>query len=222
MEMTVQGGGPSHGSRVTIVGCGPGSEVYLTDQARRAVAKAELLVGSRYLLALFQDGPAERWEIDGNIEATLELVAERWLKQKVVVLVGGDPGLFSLARALRRHLGDATCEVIPGISAVQLACARVGIDWHDLRVVSAHGRTPEQDVVEITRAGRVAVLLGHTPLGWLRQLADVAAHSGHRAVLCQDLSWPEERIDEVKVQDLLTMNYSPRSLLLLLREESSP
>ena len=40
---------------IFVVGCGPGAAEYLTDAARRAVAEADSLVGSRRLLALFAE-----------------------------------------------------------------------------------------------------------------------------------------------------------------------
>jgi precorrin-6y C5,15-methyltransferase (decarboxylating) CbiE subunit len=211
---------PQTEQRVRIVGCGPGSATLVTPEARRAVAEADLIVGAPGLQALFEHSTAERQPIGRALDATVELVAERRQRQRVVVLVSGDPGLFSLAARLRRCLGATACDVVPGISAVQLGCARLGLDWHDLLVVSAHGRTPPQQPDEIVCASRIAVLLGHTPKPWLQQLAGAVQRSGHRAVLCQNLSLAEERIDDVRIEDLLALPYSPRSLLLLVREEA--
>ena len=45
------------GPAIVIVGCGPGSPDYLTPLARRAVERAEVLVGASRLLDLFAEHP---------------------------------------------------------------------------------------------------------------------------------------------------------------------
>ena len=54
-------------NKITIVGCGPGSPLYVTEAARQAVAGADVLVGSRRLLELFPQWPAERIVVDADI-----------------------------------------------------------------------------------------------------------------------------------------------------------
>ena len=57
-----------------------------------------------------------------------------------VVLASGDPGFFGIVRALRaRGIRPA---VLPAVSSVALAFARLGLDWDDALVLSAHGRDP--------------------------------------------------------------------------------
>ena len=44
---------------ITIVGCGPGSQEYLTPAAIGAVEKADLLIGTERLLRLFSAKPSQ-------------------------------------------------------------------------------------------------------------------------------------------------------------------
>ncbi len=130
-------------AKLWIVGCGPGSVRYVTDAAHEAAAGADVLVGGKRLLALFPDGSAERISVGANIGAVMEqIVARRAAGQRVVVLVGGDPGLHSLAQNVIRLVGRPCCEVVPAVSSVQVAFARLGMDWSDARILSAHGRIP--------------------------------------------------------------------------------
>ena len=131
---------------LSIVGCGPGSALYVTEAARRAVAGADVLAGGKRLMELFPDCHAERILVDADIPAVLEqIAARRAAGRKIAVLVSGDPGLHSLAQNVIRHFGREHCEVVPAVSSVQVAFARLGIDWADARIVSAHGRIPEID-----------------------------------------------------------------------------
>ena len=78
---------------LSIVGCGPGSAQYVTEAARQAVARADVLVGGNRLMELFPDCPAERILVQCDIAALLEQIATRHAAgQKIAVLVSGDPG----------------------------------------------------------------------------------------------------------------------------------
>ena len=59
---------------LVVVGCGPGSAAYLTDAAREAVADAEVLLGSRRLLALFAASAGQRVAIEGDVAAALAAI----------------------------------------------------------------------------------------------------------------------------------------------------
>ena len=72
-----------------------------------------------------------------------QIAARRAAGRRVAVLVSGDPGLYSLAQNVVRRFGREHCEVVPAVSSVQVAFARLGLDWADARILSAHGRTPD-------------------------------------------------------------------------------
>ena len=75
------------------------------------------------------------------------------------MLVGGDPGLYSLAQRVVRRFGREQCEVVPAVSSVQVAFSRLGIDWADARILSAHGRTPDATAADLQRIDKIAVLV---------------------------------------------------------------
>ena len=63
----------------------------------------------------------------------------------VVVMVSGDPGYYSMLDALRRTFPPEQMAVIPGISSIQFAFARLALPWHDARLLSFHGREPRAE-----------------------------------------------------------------------------
>ena len=58
-------------AKLSIVGCGPGSARYVTEAARQAVARADVLVGGKRLMELFPDCSAERILVGADISRTL-------------------------------------------------------------------------------------------------------------------------------------------------------
>jgi precorrin-6y C5,15-methyltransferase (decarboxylating) CbiE subunit len=180
---------------IAIVGCGPGAAEYLTEAARRAVAAAEVMVGSRRLLDLFGSSDCLRAVVEGDVAAVLGTIeTHRAAGRRIAVLVSGDPGLFSLARQVTERFGRANCRIVPAVSAVQAAFASLGADWQDARILSAHGRTPHVTADELRGLDKLAIL-GGTPqaLQWTAWAAGVL-EATHDAWLCEDLTLPGERI----------------------------
>lgn len=130
---------------ITIIGCGPGSPDHITPAAVDAARSAEVLIGTDRLLHFFTDADAEKIPVGSAVEETLDRVGERFGHKQIAVLVSGDPGLFSLARLVIQRFGREHCRVIPGVSSVQVAFARLGLDWGDAIILSAHKQDPDID-----------------------------------------------------------------------------
>lgn len=205
--------------KIFIVGCGPGSPDYLTAAARRIIEEAGVILGARRLLDLFPGLKSKRIIMEKDTKAILrEIAAHR--ERRVAVLVTGDPGLYSLASLVIRRFGRGACEVMPGISSVQTAFARLGLPWHDAKIISAHAAAPGFDGEELSACGKIAVLAGDDGLPErLETVARFMIEKGYRIFLCEDLTLPEERIRETDAADLKTNRLSRRAVILIVRKD---
>jgi len=210
MEMTTQ--------NIVIVGCGPGSPDYVSEAARRAVAGADVVVGSRRLVGLFPEHAGPVILVDAHVDALLaQIDALRRSGRNVAVLVSGDPGLFSLSSRIVKRFGVAACRVIPAVSSVQAAFARLGLDWSDARIESAHGRTPPSTGEDLSRCDKIAVLVGGRPaLDWAAATC-AALESTHAAFLAENLTLPEERVCEVSPGQLAAADPAALSVVVFVR-----
>ncbi|MDD3801474.1 MAG: precorrin-6y C5,15-methyltransferase (decarboxylating) subunit CbiE [Desulfuromonas thiophila] len=203
---------------IIIAGCGPGHADYLTTAVRNAVADTDVLVGARHLLELFPEVKATRLTVGADIPAVLTAM-EQHRDQRMVVLVSGDSGLFSLARRVQQHFGREQCRLIPGISSVQVACARLGIDWNDLRIVSAHGRAPEATVDELRHWRKIAILAGtHAASEWAADLLE-ALGAEYRAMVCENLTLAEEKIHPCDAATLRQASLASHTIIMLQHQE---
>ena len=122
--------------RLRIVGLGPGPSCWLTPEAAEALASAEDLVGYGPYLARHAALPHQRIHAsDNRVEGerarlALQLAASG---RDVAVVSGGDPGVFAMAAAVVEALEQMPVEarglevaVLPGVSAVLAAAARLG------------------------------------------------------------------------------------------------
>jgi precorrin-6Y C5,15-methyltransferase (decarboxylating) len=175
---------------LTVIGCDggplpPGAAAALS---AAALSGAGLLVGgARHLAAV--DGPpgAERIVL-GDVAAAVRRLAAH--DGPAVVLASGDPGFFGIVRALRR--AGLTPVVLPAVSSVAHAFARLGEPWDDAVVVSAHGRDLRRAVNVCRAHRRVAVLTA--PGAGPRELAAALRGVPRRIVVASRLGTPGERI----------------------------
>ncbi|MDX6718345.1 MAG: precorrin-2 C20-methyltransferase / precorrin-3B C17-methyltransferase [Solirubrobacteraceae bacterium] len=143
---------------VTVVGLGPAGAQWLTPEAQAELAAADDLVGyETYLQRVPRRRGQRRHPSDNRVEAqrarhALELAAAG---ARVAVVSSGDPGIFAMAAAVFEQVdaddGPAGVEVrvVPGLSAMQAAAARVGAPLgHDFCVISLSDQLKPWEVVE--------------------------------------------------------------------------
>ena len=93
------------GSKVFIVGMGDDGLVGLTDQARQIVRRAELIFGSEQTLSRVGDVPAEKVVMGTDLREIARRVENEMVRKRVVVLAGGDPLFYGVARYLCDRIG---------------------------------------------------------------------------------------------------------------------
>ena len=210
-------------NKVTIVGCGPGSKKFITGYAMQQIINAEVLIGSRRLLSLFPDADADTYVLSNNYKLLItRIVSLSKKRKKVVVLVSGDPGFFSYSKLIVDKLGVEKCEVIPGISSIQMAFAKIGRTWNDACFMSLHGRSGKlaSVVKKITDNEKVAVLTDNS--NNVKLIAKKLLETGvkeRKIFVCENLSLEEERIREFDVSSILKIRVSDLNVIIFLDEE---
>jgi cobalt-precorrin-7 (C5)-methyltransferase len=205
--------------RIKIVGMGPGSPDFITPAARRAVEQSDLLIGAGHLLALFPDVQGERLAVGRDVEAALSAITSAGSNRQVAILVSGDPGLLSLGRLVLARFGRAACEVIPGVSSMQVAFARLGLEWSDARIVDVHGQVPAMSAAALAATDKVALLLGCARAGaWLEEVS-AAVRTSHRFIACERLSSADETIRALDASELGGLAAARQTIVLAIRKE---
>ena len=204
------------------MGCGPGSKKYLTGYAMQHIIHAEVLIGSRRLLSLFPDTDADTYVLSNNYKLLITRIVSLSKKKKVVVLVSGDPGFFSYSKLIVDKIGNEKCEVIPGVSSVQLAFAKIGRTWNDACFMSLHGRSGKlaSVVKKITDNDKVAVLTDNS--NNVKLIAKKLIETGikeRKIFVCENLSLEKERIREFDVSSILKIRISDLNVIIFLDEE---
>lgn len=203
--------------QITVVGCGPGSPEYVTPAAIAAVEKADLLIGTERLVRLFSPRPRQSVVVNSTVEQALDAIEQRPECKNVAVLVTGDPGIFSLARLVIECFGREQCRVIPGISSIQTAFARLGLGWADSKILSAHKDDPDPDD-SLVRSDKVAVLLGREgSLQWVADHIVDNVPTDRRVFVCENLTLDDESVREARREELRDLHVSSRTVVLIIK-----
>ena len=200
---------------VTLIGLGGGTACGMTAEAARALEEAEVLIGARRMLAAASESRAEKFA-EYRAEEILAIIRENENKS-IAVLFSGDTGFYSGAARLIGLLEreEITFRVLPGLSSVQLLAARIGRPWQDWNLVSAHG-TECDPVREVEKGKDVFFLTGgkETPGSICWELAE-AGYGELRAVVGEELGYPEERVRRGSVRELAGEEFKGLSVLLV-------
>ncbi|HIP34513.1 MAG TPA: cobalt-precorrin-7 (C(5))-methyltransferase [Methanothermococcus okinawensis] len=200
--------------KVYIVGIGPGSKEYLTLKAVETVKNADIVVGSKRALELF-DIEEDKWYIlSKNIVEDLKKVIEYAKKEKksVVILSTGDPCFSGLLKTLLKYniVNREDIEVIPGISSIQVAASKLKISWEDYHILTLHGKEENRKVLlDLIKDNKKVIFLPNKNLKEdIEYLIENGVDENKEIVICENLTYPKERIIECKLKEVLHLNLS--------------
>lgn len=194
-------------NKLYIIGVGPGAGGYLLPVALKRIREADCLIGARRALDLFPEFKKEKVCFDGRLSRVVPYLKKHREDKKIAVLVSGDPGLYSLAQTIAKQFKNNEYEVIPGISSLQLAFARIGESWQDVKIISLHGRKISSEILaEIKNSPKVFIFTdADFPPNALASFLLDKGIKNRRVVVLENLSYPEEKIMDSDLKNLSKM-----------------
>ena len=204
--------------KVHVFGVGEDGVLSMNLKAMRLLQDAEWIFGPERLLAFFPNHDAKKIPIQSNLKEIAEMIQSNLGRRQMAVLASGDPNFYGIARDLVEQLGKEAVEVIPNVSAMQLAFARIKESWEEAYLGSIRNR-PIEEVIEPVRHAVKAGLITDA-LNSPSALAAVLLEQGIRnrtAYLCENLGEGDERVTAFDLEQLPGRSFSPRTILILLK-----
>ena len=199
--------------KVCFVGAGPGDPELITLKAKRMIETADVIVYSGSLLnpKLLDYAKKDAKLIDAakiDREKIFEILRDEAKKGKFAIrLHDGDPALFSAIREQIDKLEeeDIECEVIPGISALFAAAARLNLELtlpgvtQTVIITRAELRTPVPDRERISElAKHKTTIVFYLSVHLVDQLVKELLTGGYTketpAAVVYRASWADERV----------------------------
>ena len=140
---------------IVVVGIGADGMPGLSAASRTELQSATVIYGSKRQLDLLDDTvTARRREWPSPMLPALQTLLDGH-KDDVHVVASGDPLLHGIGGTLIRLYGSEQVRVLPHVSSVTLACARMGWTLHDTEVISLVTAQPH---TAVRRGGKAIVL----------------------------------------------------------------
>ena len=123
-------------NEIIVAGVGTGALEHLTHEVSRAIKDADVIVSNSRFVKIIPDG--KKFIELTNIKETFTRIQDE--QGKILILVSGDTGLYSLLPLVKNFFNDKNIKVLAGLSSLQILCAKSCEVWTDAKIFSGHGR----------------------------------------------------------------------------------
>ena len=214
-------------------------------RGKEIIMKADVILASERLFDVFKryeefELVRDKTEVINNVDATMNFVKSHLssLKSHAVILASGDPLFCGIGRRMVEEFGKEAVEIVPDLSSVQLAFARIKEPWDDAFLMTVHHgpyaqarRKPKfgtKDIPSLLEEHEKIALLTdreNNPTVIAREILCSSAVGYQRSAIkmfvCEKLGYPDERIIQGTPEELAVMEFSEPNVVILLRRQRS-
>ncbi len=206
---------------IHIIGIGINGKDDLSNKALEIIKKSDILFGGERHLSYFSDFKCEQFVIKSNLKEAAHHIKENKNK-RITVLASGDPGFYGIADYLIKELGKDDIEIMPNISSMQWAFAKIKETWHDAEIVSSHGRDIERIFEAARRNNKVGIFTssGDEP----KKIAEALLKddlADFNAYICEDLGSSTEKITTCSLNEVRQKGFSPLNVMILIKNSKT-
>ncbi len=213
-------------------------------RARDVVNSADAIIASRRLAEVFERYDEfvqvkDRVRIINNVDETMAFIGSSLRNPKstirnIVLLASGDPMFFGIGRRVIEEFGRDGVEILPDLSSVQEAFARINEPWDDAFLISLHGgpdpakrRKLKYELRDIPslldQHYKIAILTDkeNNPAAIAGVLQSAIQNPRSEIVLhvCERLGYPDEKVTQGAPAEMAGKTFSEPSVVVLMKDE---
>ncbi|WP_425399982.1 precorrin-6y C5,15-methyltransferase (decarboxylating) subunit CbiE [Aeoliella sp.] len=210
-------------TKIAIIGIGDDGLQAVSPAVGERIEQAQVLLGSERALDLLPDSVAGKRVQIGSDLAELADQVRNIGDQSAVVLVLGDPMFYGLARYITDEFGKDRFEVIPHVSSMQLAFARVMESWDEAYLTNLANHSLGSVIEKVRIAERVGLFTTDTvgPDQVAQALLDKQIDY-FDAYVCENLGARNERVTRGSLADIAGQSFEPLNVMILVRQRQLP
>ena len=221
---------------ISIVGLGMGSIDSLTIESVKKIENASFIIGAKRMLEICLGIASKEVKTYISYKPTdiLDYIYEKAGEEdKIVLVMSGDTGFYSGSIKLKKEFEEYTkkgyfeenskLEICAGISSFSYMCAKFGIDYTDMKILSVHGRDENlNELFDSIKFNKKTFALSSGD----RQINDILAHLvenelGEVEVLvAENMSSKNERYFRNKASELVNEKFDKISSLIFINEKA--
>lgn len=208
--------------RIFIVGIGDDGLDGLTSQSMRILGDAQVIIGNPQVLVHVEKLAAEKVPVSGDLTEIVEAL-EKHSDKDVVLLTSGDPLFYGVSRYLCDKLGKDRFHVIPHVSSMQLAFARIKESWDDAHLANL----ANQPLESVVAAARISEAIGLFTTEEIPPREVAKTLLGHdldyfHAYVCENLGSPNECVTQGDLKEISEQTFGPLNVMILVRKPDVP
>ena len=168
------------------------------------------------------EAPGKRFVIGGDLDKIVSQINAAG-NVRSAILVTGDPLFYGLARFLCDKLGQDRCEIVPHVSSMQLAFARVKESWDEAYLTNVANHSLDSVVERIRVAEKVGLFTSEQcgPSQVAQTLLD------HRLdyftiYVCENLGARNERVTRGTVAEIANQDFESLNVMVMIRDTEVP
>jgi precorrin-6Y C5,15-methyltransferase (decarboxylating) len=227
-------------TKIYVIGIGYKS---LDKRERKIIFNSEIILSSGRLFEVFKrykefEKVKERVLVIDTVDETIGFIKSKIREHEedlITVLASGDPLFFGIGRRVINEFGKDRVEIIPDLSSIQIAFARIKEPWDNAFLMSLH-RGPDpakrrslkyemKDIpVLLERHRKIAILTDreNNPAEISKVLfsSPVTCELVPLIYVCERLGYPDEKITKGTPEDISAMSFSTPNVTVILLENS--
>jgi precorrin-6Y C5,15-methyltransferase (decarboxylating) len=213
----------NHEERIYILGIGDDGFEGLSRHAQALLQEAGLILGPPGLIDRLKHLSTAKEITPLDLEKLVERLEEEKGQRKIVLLTHGDPLFFGTARFLCDRLGKERFEVVPHVSSMQLAFARVKENWDEAYLTNLATQPLQRVVEKIRTAEKVGLFTTAdiTPAVIAASLLQGGIDYFH-VYVCENLGAKDERVTRGMLEDIARESFAALNVMLLIRKANAP
>lgn len=225
--------------RAAIIGVHDDGIASLTQQAITRLREADIVIGNERTLALFDHeikSTATRYSLTGKLSQMPNWIREgQQAGKKIAILATGDPLCHGIAAYLLSRLCVEAFDILPNLSTIQLACARVSLPWQGIKIVSIHtkdagdwhkGATPSHGLYALCQAikqyDQLAILTSpeNTPARIAQLLSIENEADDWQMAVVSNLCSDDEDVQQGTANEFINCQQTDPNVVLLWRSKA--
>jgi precorrin-6Y C5,15-methyltransferase (decarboxylating) len=213
-------------------------------RTKEIIMKADAILASERLFDVFArheefEPVRDRVEVINNVDATMNFIRSHVSGGRfpvIVLLASGDPLFYGIGRRTVEEFGKEMVEILPDLSSVQLAFARIKEPWDDAFLMSVHHgpeaaarRKPKYGIKDIPSLleehEKIAILTDkeNNPAVIAGEILSSAAASHDLSAItmfiCEKLGYSDERIIQGTPGEIVSGEFSYPNVVIIMKQQ---
>ena len=150
----------------------------------------------------------------------------KWIKKQdndLILISRGDPLWFGIGRILIENFSKRELYFYPSSTSMQLAFSKLKRSWQESACISLHGRDTSKLIkaLKLKHKNLAIITDQRNGLELIRKnINELKLENIYECWLCEDLGYDNEKITEIKPEDLIPRKISEINIVILLRKEN--